>query len=60
MAASGASASRHQARQAKLAQETVRAGQVRRLDREEARRIQTPPWLVAGPPTAAASSRSVG
>jgi ABC transporter len=36
------------------------AGQVRRLDREEAMRIQTPPWLVAGPPTAAASSRSVG
>jgi len=23
-------------------------------------RIQTPPWLVAGPPVAAASSRSVG
>jgi ABC transporter len=36
------------------------AGQVRRLDREEAMRIQTPPWLIAGPPTAAASSRSVG
>jgi hypothetical protein len=36
------------------------AGQVRRFDREEAMRIQTPPCLVAGPPTAAASSRSVG
>jgi hypothetical protein len=30
------------------------AGQVRRLDREEAMRIPTPPWLVAGPPVAAA------
>ncbi len=56
----GASASRHKARQAKLAEETVRwPGSSARP--EEAMRIQTPPWLVAGPPTAAAStSRSVG
>ena len=37
------------------------AGQDCRCDREEAMRIQTPPWLGAGPPPAAAStSRSVG
>ena len=43
----GASASRHKARQAKLAEGTVR-WPVRRLDREEAMRIEIPPWLVAG------------
>ena len=50
----GASASRHKARQAKLG-ERPWAGQDCRCDWEEAMRIQTPPWLVAGPPPAAAS-----
>jgi hypothetical protein len=57
----GASASRHKARQAKLATETVRWPGFVGSTGEEAMRIQAPPCLVAGPPVAAAwTSRSVG